>query len=364
MRGPAFLRQAELPARTPAGIAAHRGGVARALARRSMPPAPSSFVSGLALAGRAFDHLHTSWESAAVRRGTANALVVLFVGTLASVELQRWGLLPAGLGGVVSRSHFAAIGTTFTALLLVETVGIVLALAGSVASSVGKQAELFSLILLRDAFKALGQLGEPVVWATAQEPVREALTDGAGALVVFAGVLLFDRLQRHRPITADSGEQARFVSAKKAIALALLAAIAVAGVDDLLRYALGADPYPFFDRVFTALIFADVLLVLVSLRYTSTYAVIFRNAGFALATVVMRLALVAPVVPGVLLGVGSTAFLLALAWLYNLTPLRGPEPGGFPAGAAAGHAAAGHAAAERAAAERVAAERPGQRPGA
>ncbi len=297
-----------------------------------MPAAPPAAFA-LDVFGRAFDRLDAAWESAATRRWTANALAVAFVGTLAVIEAHRWGVLPAGLAAVVPRSHFAAIGVAFTALLLVETVGLVLALADSVAGSVGKQFELFSLILLRDAFKALGTLSEPVEWASAEAPVRVALADGAGALAVFAGVLLYDRLQQHRRITADSAEQARFVAAKKTIALVLLAAIAVAGVDDLRRYATGADPYPFFDRVFTALIFADVLLVLVSLRYTSTYAVVFRNAGFALATVVLRLALVAPGVSGVGLGVGATAFLLALAWLYSRTPLLHP-PHGLPGDAA------------------------------
>jgi len=277
---------------------------------------------------QAFDRIDAGWESAASRRTTANGLVVLFVGTLVAVEARRWGLLPPDLAGFVPSSHFAAIGAAFTALLFIETIGLVLALADSVAGSVGKQVELFSLILLRDAFKALGTLGEPVVWATARTPILEALTDGAGALLVFAGVVVYDRLQRHRPITSSRGEQAQFVRAKKTIALGLLVAIAVAGVDDVRRYATGADPYPFFDSVFTALIFADVLLVLVSLRYSSTYAVVFRNAGFALATVVLRLALVAPAVPGVALGVGATALLVALAWLYNraaVAPLSSPH---------------------------------------
>ena len=283
---------------------------------------PGSRVLGLA--ARTFDRLDAGWESARTRRRTADGLVLLFVAALVAVEMRRWGLLPPGLSALVPRSHFAAIGAAFTALLLVETVGLVLALADSVAGSVGKQFELFSLILLRDAFKALGTLGEPIVWATAQEPVLEALADGGGALLIFSGVVLFDRLQRHRPITTDRTEQARFVATKKAIALALLVAIAVAGVDDLRRYATGTDPYPFFDSVFTALIFADILLVLVSLRHSSTYAVVFRNAGFALATVVLRLALVAPAVPGVALGLGATAFLVALAWLYNRTSLGPP----------------------------------------
>lgn len=292
-------------------------GARPALVPRVLGPA-------LSAAGAVFDRVEHAWESARTRRRTADALVLVFVGALVAVELRRRGLLPEALAAHVSTSHFAALGTAFTALLLVETVALVLALADSVAGSVGKQFELFSLILLRDAFKALGHLGEPVAWAEAQGAVLEALADGAGALAVFAGVVLYARLQRHRRITSDETEQARFVAAKKAVALGLLVAIALAGVDDAWRYLAGTDPYPFFDSVFTALIFADVLLVLVSLRYTSTYAVVFRNAGFALATVVLRLALVAPAVPGVLLGVGATAFVLALAWVYDRTPLLSP----------------------------------------
>ena len=92
---------------------------------------------------------------------------------------------------------------------------------------------------------------------------------------------------------------------------------------------VGDDPYPFFDAFFTALIFADILLVLVSLRYTDTYAVVFRNAGFALATVVLRLALVAPPYVNVALGVGATAFVIALTLAYNRASLVGPH-GGSP----------------------------------
>jgi hypothetical protein len=113
------------------------------------------------------------------------------------------------------------------------------------------------------------------------------------------------------------------VQAKKALALVLLAAFVVAGVEDMWRVVTQDDPYPFFDAFFTALIFADVLVVLISLRYTDTYAVVFRNAGFALATVVLRLALVAPVYVNVLLGVGATAFVIALTAVYNRVPLEG-----------------------------------------
>lgn len=275
-----------------------------------------------------FDAIDARWESPYVRRASGTLLVLLFLGALLTIEAAQRGWLPDEISIFVSTSHFAAISLVFSALLIVETVALILTLARSVATSVGVQFELFSLILLREAFKELGDLGEPIVWVEAREPILHALADGAGALLVFVGVIVYGRLQQHRRITADEEEQARFVQAKKLIALGLLAAFVIAGIEDAWRIFVGNDPYPFFDAFFTALIFADILLVLVSLRYTDTYAVVFRNAGFALATVVLRLALVAPPYLNVLLGIGATAFVVALTLAYNRAPLT--DAGGGP----------------------------------
>ena len=138
---------------------------------------PDALLTGF---NRAFDAVDAWWESAPVRRATGTCLVLVFVGALAAIEASRLGLLPDAVAAQIGTSHFAAIGVAFTALLIVEVVALVLALARSVATSVGVQFQLFSLILLREAFKELGALGEPIVWETAQAPVQRALADGAG----------------------------------------------------------------------------------------------------------------------------------------------------------------------------------------
>ncbi|MEO0559355.1 MAG: hypothetical protein AAF170_14355 [Bacteroidota bacterium] len=267
--------------------------------------------------GRLFDRVEHAWEAPRTRRAKGSALVALFVIALVVVEFNRQGWLPEPLAGRVSTRHFAAISLAFTALLLVEVVDLILALARSVATSVGAQFALFSLILLREAFKEIGKLPEPIVWADAQGPILYALADAAGALLVFVGVVAYTRLQRHQPITTSETDQRTFVQAKKALALALLAALLVAAIDDAWRIVADDDPYPLFEAFFTALIFADVLVVLISLRYTDTYSVVFRNAGFALATVILRLALVAPVYINAALGVSAMAFVIGLTAAYN-----------------------------------------------
>jgi hypothetical protein len=80
--------------------------------------------------------------------------------------------------------------------------------------------------------------------------------------------------------------------------------------------ALG-ESVPFFNTFYTVLIFSDVLIVLISLRYSATYHVVFRNSGFAAATVMIRLALAGPRYLGTALGVAAALFNLGVAAAYN-----------------------------------------------
>ncbi|MBV5326887.1 MAG: hypothetical protein JZU65_04505, partial [Chlorobium sp.] len=82
-------------------------------------------------------------------------------------------------------------------------------------------------------------------------------------------------------------------------------------------YLTNQQTFDFFAIFYTILVFSDVLLVLVSLRYSSNYQIVFRNSGFAVATVVVRLALTAPPYYNVLLGVGAMVFAIGITVAYN-----------------------------------------------
>jgi hypothetical protein len=113
-----------------------------------------------------------------------------------------------------------------------------------------------------------------------------------------------------------------------------------------------------------------VLLVLVALCYSSSYHVVFRNSGFAAATVIIRLALTAPRYVNVLLGLGAAVFAVGLSLAYNtFSPaMRSPSAervrGGAPGAEARTVVVGLHAAAEAetrdtaADAARVPADRP------
>ena len=86
--------------------------------------------------------------------------------------------------------------------------------------------------LLRQAFKGLTTVHEPVDWSQVGRAVPHMLVDAAGALAIFVALAAFYRLQRHAPITLDSGERTSFVAAKKADA-------PMTGVGDFITY----EPY-------------------------------------------------------------------------------------------------------------------------
>lgn len=266
---------------------------------------------------RLFDRLEHWWDRAETRRALGTLLVLLFFVSLAGIEANRRGWLPPRFERALSSSHVAAVGPVFTVLLLSEVASVIVVLPRSVADSVGKQFELLALILMREAFLELASVGEPMEWPRVVAAVPRVLADMLGALALFAILSAYYRAQRHQAITTGEREQVSFVCAKKVVALALLLVFGVLGIRAAWLWVARAVLVPFFATFYTVLVLSDVLLLLISLRYSTSFRVLFRNAGFAAATVVARLALSAPAYYNALLGAAAAFFALVLTWTYN-----------------------------------------------
>lgn len=270
-----------------------------------------------------YDWLFETWECQRSQRWQANLLVTVFLGSLITIEFARLNFIIEGF--YIPTNHFYAIKLTFDLLLLLEVLGLVFNLASSVANSMGKQFEILSLILLRSSFKEFVHFKEPIDWLQAADSLQNILSDAFGALVIFAIVSVFYAMQKHRRITENDDELASFIVAKKLLALLLLAVFAAVAIDDLTMWFRFGKGYPFFDVFYTILIFSDVLLVLISLRYNSTYSIVFRNSGFAVATVIIRLALTAPPIWNVGTGIFAVALSVGLTYIYNNFSLFPPH---------------------------------------
>jgi hypothetical protein len=264
-----------------------------------------------------FDWLEASFEGARHRRVLSLGLVAAFFGSLLLIELARRGLLGESLAAALPRSHFHAVELSFYLLLAFEVAGLVFAIARSVANAAGKQFEIFSLILLRRSFEAFGGLDEPIHWEQGREAVLQMLSYAAGALAIFVGLGFYYAAQKHVALSEDPSERSNFIAAKKGIALLLLSVLVFLAVRSVWGLATELQTESFFEPFYTVLIFSDVLVVLISLRYSASYHVVFRNSGFAVATVVLRVALAAPPPYISLLGVAAVVFLNGLSLAYH-----------------------------------------------
>lgn len=264
-----------------------------------------------------FDKFHIYWESKKNRQIVGSILVASFVLALIFTLLDHLDILPKSIAKIGTSNRYFAIHVTFTLLLIVEIIGLVFALARSVSSSLIKQFEIFSLILLRSAFKHFGEIMPSTDWRIAMEPVFAMLSDAFGALIIFVIILLISRIQKHTPITSDATDQTRFVLFKKSSAILLIFLFVISGITDIVFYFRNEELFDFFTNFYNILIFNDVLLVLISLRYNYSFIVVFRNSAFAVATLIIRMALTAPPYFNAILGISGTLFGLGVVYFYN-----------------------------------------------
>ncbi len=267
--------------------------------------------------GRLFDYLQTQWEKPRTHRVIGSIITISFIFSLGIIELNRRHLLASPLNTLVPTNHLVAIKWAFTFSLVFEVISLVFSFVESVSISVGKQFEIFSLILLRDSFKIFSSLNEPLVWGEIKQAIPSIVTPAIGSLFIFVILGFYYKIQHRAPVIKDGQSKTTFILLKKILALLLLISFIVIGLDNLWRHFAKGHPETAFEVFFTLLIFSDILIVLISLAYSTRYCVVFRNSAFALATLLVRLAFIAPVIMSAILGVGAALFALGVTFVYN-----------------------------------------------
>ncbi|MCA1943835.1 MAG: hypothetical protein LDL30_00940 [Desulfovibrio sp.] len=281
------------------------------------------------VAQRVFDPIEHFWEHPNTQRAVAGGIVVVFLAALAGIELRRQGLLPEPLASATPTSHYYAVNVAFTCLLILEVLSFIFVLPSSVSQALGKQLELLSLILLRNSFKHLIHLPEPIDLSGGVEPLYPILSDGVGALVIFFLIGVYYRTLKSTPAITCAMDRYRFSSVKKGLALMLLVSFLGLGVRYVYLKATGQTPQDFFETVYTVLIFSDILIVFLSHRFVPCFHAVFRNSGYAISTLLMRMSLTAPIYYDVGIGIASALLALGITKAYNHwtppPPERKPE---------------------------------------
>ncbi len=271
----------------------------------------------LLLVERIYNRVEMIWKTERTERFFATFLVIVFLVTLAVIEANRQGWLPPDIGASMTTSHYYAVNISLTLLLMWEVLGLVFVIPRSMSDSVGKQFEILALILLRTSFKHITEFEEPIAWNQITEPVLHIIAHALGALLIFSLVFIYYRIQKHQIMIDNQAHKIEFIRTKKLISLILLVLFGIIGIYHFSSNVLLGTSHIFFDTFYTILIFSDILIVLVSLRYTSTFHIVFRNSAFAVTTLLIRLALTAPIYIDVLLGFISILYAIGLVFMHN-----------------------------------------------
>jgi len=260
-----------------------------------------------------FDPLHHLWEHEKMHRKISIALVIFFLISLVVIELKRIGLMPPSFSNLLPDNHFHAVHLAFTVVLILEVISLIFTLPCSFSRSVGKQFEILSLILMRNAFKELSYIPEPITYMGNEEAILRILSDGFGALAILTLLGVYYIVQQKSSEDAmKPTDLYSFVAAKKGIALLLLGAFIYMGVHSAILTTQDIEHSDFLHSFYTLLILTDILVVLLSQCYQPSFYAVFRNSGYALSTLIIRFALAAPPFFNVLLGVAAAAFAILL----------------------------------------------------
>jgi hypothetical protein len=279
---------------------------------------------------RLFDRLQAAVESEDTRRRVGKGLILYFIAALGLIELNSLGWLPTWLAAKISLNRFDAVTQTFTLVLVLEVVDLVFSLPRSTSKSVGKQFEILALILLRNAFKELTHLPVPIEVAHHMDVIINLGFNGVGALAVFVLLGAYKYAQRCAPRHWAPAILAKFITAKKLVALIVLGAFLFMGAYDAVLLMTGQPTFDVFHDFYTLLIFTDILIVLIAQRYMPEFHAIFRNSGFALSTLFIRMALTSETVLSVIMGVSAMVFAVCLTYasnrFYAITQAGSPCP--------------------------------------
>ncbi len=263
-----------------------------------------------------FDKLQKIWENQRVNKIVSNSLVFIFIGSLIISYLDRNKIISLGSLDDFFSNPFFAIEIAFTLLLILELLSLIFVLPESVAKSVGKQFEVLSLIFIRSGFKEISHIKD-FEWHTMTDSLINLFAYAVGSLIIFVILGFNYKLQKHNRLTDSENDQSEFIQTKKLLALFLMIAFIGVGIYDT-TFLLETGSYLHsFHLFYSVLIFSDIIILLIALRYTLNYLKIFRYSAFVLATLLIRISLTIPPFYNVIIGISSALFILLLTISYN-----------------------------------------------
>jgi hypothetical protein len=250
-------------------------------------------------------------------------LILIGLSSIAIIDLSSYGLFDNPINSIY---------TPFSFILIYEIYLLVFYLPRSFTTSLLKQFEIISLILVRRVFADITKIDFTTV-SMANKDLKSLFVDLLAVLVLALTILLFykakSKLEETPQDKFDLILEKRFNNLKKYVSSALiiiLGCISVIHLIDFLYSAFyGQHLFAsikndlnsiFYKDFFTALILTDVLILLLSYSFFQDYFRLLRNTGFVIATILIRLSFGVEGILNIILILSSAGFVYAILLIY------------------------------------------------
>ena len=225
----------------------------------------------------------------------------------------------------LSSNPISALYTPFTFILVYEAFLLIHYLPRSFTTSVAKEYEIISLVLIRKIFKDIPEISldsSNILNANNLQLFYDLLA----VIVIFYLIYLFKKTWVNTPKRKTNKNLNKFINYKKLMSILLMPTLVVLCfvnfyewvIDVFITESYTANLNGFFIDFFTILILVDVFILLISFQFTERYSQLIRNTGFIISTILLRLSFSAEGPYSILLLILGVVFGLIILRIYKL----------------------------------------------
>lgn len=283
----------------------------------------------LKFGSKIFDSIFSDLNRNKIESFTIWSASIGFIIHLSLVLLNNYSIIDIGNESLLLTNPISAIYTPFSIILYYEIFLLIYYLPRSFTTSILKQFEIISLIVIRRIFYDIPKLDlESSNWL--QNPDNLQITyDLICILILFFLIYLFNLVKSRIENKKGKKDINKFIDSKKIISVSLIPVMIFLFALGIYNwYSIGMSSNfassfyyvneVFYNTFFSILIIADVFILLLSFLYTERYSQIMRNTGFIICTVLIRLSFSSTGLTNLLLIISSVLFGLLILKIYSL----------------------------------------------
>jgi hypothetical protein len=283
----------------------------------------------LKIGSKIFDGIFSEENRRKIESFTIWSATVGFIFHLSLVLLNNYSIINIGNESLLLTNPISAIYTPFSIILYYEIFLLIYYLPRSFTTSILKQFEIISLIIIRRIFYDIPKLNlDSNDWFNNPDNLQITY-DLISILILFFLIYLFNFVKSKIENKKGIRNIERFIDSKKIISVILIPVMIVLFIIGLYNlYSIGMSSdfassfyyvnEVFYNTFFSILIIADVFILLLSFLYTERYSQIMRNTGFIICTILIRLSFSSSGLTNLLLIISSVLFGLLILKIYSL----------------------------------------------